>query len=73
MSEPNRTYPQGALAGQLLGSVGVDGNGLAGIEQEFEKDLHGEDGQRRLVKDATGKVVSLADTRRERVGRRTSS
>ena len=68
MSEPNRTYPQGALAGQLLGSVGLDGDGLSGIEQEFDKDLHGSDGQRRLVKDATGKVVSLADTKREESG-----
>ena len=68
VSEPNRTYPQGALAGQLLGSVGMDGNGLAGIEQQFDESLHGEDGQRRLVKDATGKVVSLADTRRQESG-----
>jgi len=68
VSEPNRTYPQGALAGQLLGSVGVDGNGLAGIEQQFDNDLHGEDGRRRLVKDATGKVISLADTKREESG-----
>ena len=68
VSEPNRTYPQGALAGQLLGSVGMDGNGLSGIEQQFEQSLHGEDGRRRLVKDATGKVVSLADTKREESG-----
>lgn len=68
VSEPNRTYPQGALAGQLLGSVGLDGNGLSGIEQQFDADLHGDDGQRRLVKDATGKVVSLADTKREQSG-----
>ena len=68
VSEPNRTYPQGALAGQLLGSVGLDGNGLSGIEQQFEQSLHGEDGQRRLVKDATGKVVSLADTERQEAG-----
>ncbi|HEX5909333.1 MAG TPA: penicillin-binding protein 2 [Thermoleophilaceae bacterium] len=68
VSEPNRTYPQGALAGQLLGSVGLDGNGLAGIEQQFDQELHGEDGQRKLVKDATGKVISLADTKRQESG-----
>ena len=69
VSEPNRTYPQGALAGQLLGSVGVDGNGLSGIEQQFEQSLHGEDGGRRVVKDAPRKAVSIADTKTRASGR----
>ena len=32
--------------------------------------LHGEDGKRRLVKDATGKPVSLVETKRAGAGRR---
>jgi len=52
VGEPRRTYPQGALAGQLLGTVGTDNFGLSGIEQQYEKKLHGSDGRRRLVKDA---------------------
>jgi cell division protein FtsI (penicillin-binding protein 3) len=68
VSEPRRTYPQGALAGQLIGAVGTDNTGLSGLEQEYEKDLHGTDGKRRLVKDATGQTVSLADTKRAKTG-----
>jgi cell division protein FtsI (penicillin-binding protein 3) len=68
VSEPRRTYPQGALAGQLIGAVGTDNTGLSGLEQEYEKELHGTDGKRRLVKDATGQTVSLADTERAKPG-----
>ncbi len=68
VSEPKRTYPQGALAGQLIGATGTDNNGLSGIEQEYESELHGTDGKRRLVKDATGETVSLADTKRAAPG-----
>ena len=62
--EPRRTYPQGELAGQLIGTVGTDNYGLSGVEQQFEERLHGKDGQRRLVKDATGETVSFVETDR---------
>jgi cell division protein FtsI (penicillin-binding protein 3) len=32
IDEPKRTYPGGSLAAQVLGFVGVDGAGLAGLE-----------------------------------------
>ncbi|MEA2369438.1 MAG: hypothetical protein QOH38_2156 [Thermoleophilaceae bacterium] len=66
--EPRRVYPQGSLAGQLLGSVGVDNYGLSGIEQSLEKKLHGKDGRRRIVNDALGKPVSIVDSRRAQAG-----
>ncbi|MEA2437563.1 MAG: hypothetical protein QOF65_2119 [Thermoleophilaceae bacterium] len=66
--EPRRVYPQGSLAGQLLGSVGVDNYGLSGIEQSLEKKLHGKDGKRRIVNDALGKPVSIVDSRRAQAG-----
>ena len=66
--EPRRTYPQGELAGQLIGAVGTDNYGLSGIEQQFEDRLHGEDGHRRLVKDATGETVSFVETARAESG-----
>ena len=66
--EPKRTYPQGSLASQLIGSVGTDNWGLSGLEQSREKTLHGSDGKRRLVKDALGEPVSLIETERAEAG-----
>lgn len=66
--EPRRVYPQGTLAGQLLGSVGVDNYGLSGIEQSLEQKLHGKDGKRRIVNDALGQPVSIVDSKRAEAG-----
>ena len=66
--EPRRTYPQGSMASQLLGSVGTDNVGLSGLEQQFEKSLHGTDGRRRLVKDAMGEPISIIETKRAEAG-----
>ena len=68
VEEPRRTYPQGALAGQLLGAVGTDNVGLSGLEQQYEQRLHGSDGHRRLVKDAMGEPVSIVETERSEPG-----
>ncbi len=68
VTEPRRTYPQGAMAGQLIGAVGTDNYGLSGLEQQYEDDLHGSDGKRRLVKDALGEVVSIVETDRAEAG-----
>jgi cell division protein FtsI (penicillin-binding protein 3) len=57
--EPRRRYPQGALASQVLGSVGTDNTGLSGLEQRFESRLHGTDGEEQVVKDALGRPVSI--------------
>jgi cell division protein FtsI (penicillin-binding protein 3) len=66
--EPRRSYPQGSLASQVLGSVGTDNYGLTGLEQSREETLHGHDGQRKVVKDATGKAVSVVDVERSEAG-----
>ena len=66
--EPRRTYPQGSLASQVLGSVGTDNYGLSGLEQLQEDTLHGTDGLRKVVKDATGKPVSIVDVARSEPG-----
>jgi cell division protein FtsI (penicillin-binding protein 3) len=39
---PKRFYPNHEIGAQLLGFVGVDNNGLAGIEHRFDKELLGE-------------------------------
>jgi cell division protein FtsI/penicillin-binding protein 2 len=66
--EPKRRYPQNELAAQLLGAVGTDNLGLYGLEQAREDILHGQDGRRRLVKDALGEPVSIVETERAEPG-----
>ena len=41
---PKRYYPAGPLAPQVLGFVGVDATGLAGLEFEYEDELAGTPG-----------------------------
>ena len=65
MNEPRRRYPQSWLAAQVLGTVGTDNYGLAGIEQSHEKQLHGTDGKRKIVRDALGKPISLVEQKRD--------
>lgn len=59
-----RTRPQGDLASQVIGAVNEEGEGLTGLESFQEDALHGENGERRLVKDALGDPIRL-DTIRE--------
>ncbi|MET0836422.1 MAG: penicillin-binding protein 2 [Thermoleophilaceae bacterium] len=59
--EAKRTYPQGPLAAQVLGMVGTDNTGLAGLEYSRDRELHGNDGKRRLVKDALGEPISMIE------------
>jgi cell division protein FtsI (penicillin-binding protein 3) len=56
-----RDYPRSWEASQLLGSVGVDGNGLSGLEYGLEHVLRGSDGVRRVVSDALGQPISVRD------------
>ncbi len=69
ITEPKRTYPQGHMASQVLGMVGTDNYGLSGLEQAREDRLGGEDGERRLVKDALGEPVSMVESKRAEPGR----
>jgi cell division protein FtsI (penicillin-binding protein 3) len=63
-----RIYPQRFLASQLLGFVGIDGQGLSGLEYSENRELAGHDGQRRIVKDALGQPISLRDEHAMRAG-----
>ncbi len=55
--EPKRVYPHGRLAAQVLGFVGGDQTGLAGIEQSFDHVLKGADGRRSSTVDARRRRV----------------
>ena len=53
---PKRYYPGGALAPQVLGFVGVDGTGLAGLESEYNQQLSGTPGESTAQLSAVGGV-----------------
>ncbi|MDX6651693.1 MAG: hypothetical protein QOJ38_474 [Solirubrobacterales bacterium] len=61
--DSRRTYPQGPLAAQVIGAVGVDNQGLTGLERSEEGLLHGSDGQQKIVKDALGEAIKLQTIR----------
>ena len=50
--EPKRYYPKGELASQILGYVGVDDEGLAGIEHAYDSELKGKKGTVLISMDA---------------------
>jgi cell division protein FtsI (penicillin-binding protein 3) len=50
--EPERFYPKRELAAQVLGYVGMDDEGLGGLEREFDDDLRGIPGQEMISIDA---------------------
>ena len=59
---PQRTYPQGALASQLLGFVNDEGEGKYGIEQYLANELKGQPGELKAITDAQGvPLVSAGD------------
>jgi cell division protein FtsI (penicillin-binding protein 3) len=53
--EPKRYYPNGSLAAHVLGYVGLDGQGLGGVEQFYNSKISGEPGRLILERDAKGK------------------
>jgi cell division protein FtsI (penicillin-binding protein 3) len=59
--EPRRFYPNGPLAAHLLGYVGLDGNGLAGIEQVYNERISGEPGKLFLEKDSRGRAYESTE------------
>lgn len=54
-----RIYPFKEELAQVLGFVDIDGNGLSGIELQFDDFLNGQDGWQLLQKDAKGNVFPL--------------
>jgi cell division protein FtsI (penicillin-binding protein 3) len=56
--EPHRFYPKGRLASSVLGFVGTDDVGLAGLEYAYD----------RVIRGRPGEIVALTDARRSRYG-----
>lgn len=63
-----RTYPSSWLASQVLGAVGIDGQGLSGLEYSRDGVLRGASGQRRVTSDAIGQPIAITDTHPDRPG-----
>jgi len=63
-----RVYPRGALAAQVLGFVGTEGQGLSGLEYAHNSLLAGAAGKRRVVSDALGQPLSISESRPEQPG-----
>src|SRR5215203_639326 len=59
LPDSRRTYPQGEMAGQVIGAVGSENQGLIGLEAGEEDVLGGSDGERLIVNDALGEPIRL--------------
>ncbi len=59
--EFQRFYPDNEIAAQVLGYVGVDDNGLGGIEQKFDEELHGSPGEMLTAMDARRQVLGSSE------------
>jgi cell division protein FtsI (penicillin-binding protein 3) len=65
MTEPKRMYPAGSVAAALVGRVGHDGNGLDGLEAQYEAYLKGTPGEIVVERDQHGHEIP--DTQRRNV------
>lgn len=53
---PQRIYPQNRVAGQILGYVNRDGQGIAGLEKRYDDYLKGTPGYEYIFKDARNNI-----------------
>ncbi|MFZ2756552.1 MAG: penicillin-binding protein 2 [Atopobiaceae bacterium] len=58
LSDVKRIYPYGEVAGQVLGLVGTDGQGLSGLELYYNDVLSGTDGQMIMEQGADGTPIA---------------
>ena len=61
VKESKRYYPHGKTLSHVLGYVGIDNQGLSGIELQYDKYLTGEDGAIKYFSDAKGNKLELSD------------
>ncbi|MDX6323566.1 MAG: hypothetical protein QOF52_3424 [Propionibacteriaceae bacterium] len=58
-SDPIRTYPGGAVGAGVVGFVGADGKGQAGLEQTLNTELAGIEGQEKYESAPNGSKIPL--------------
>ena len=61
VKESKRYYPYGNLLSHVLGYVGIDNQGLSGIELEYDKYLTGSDGAIKYFSDGKGNKLELTE------------
>src|SRR5699024_3336403 len=62
-AEPHytRSYPDGSVAGNLVGFVGSDGTALAGLELQYDDALSGKNGFKQFERGRDGSVIPLGE------------
>jgi cell division protein FtsI (penicillin-binding protein 3) len=58
LTEPQRVYPAGQLAGQVVGFTDIDGAGLQGLERHFDPILRGKPGMLAVERDPRGHDIA---------------
>ena len=61
VKEAKRYYPYGDLLSHTLGYVGIDNQGLSGLELKYDEYLTGESGAIKYFSDAKGNKLKLTD------------
>ena len=61
VKEAKRYYPYGNMLSHVLGYVGIDNQGLSGLELEYDEYLTGEAGAIKYFSDAKGNQLNLSD------------
>ncbi len=56
-TEYRRYYPAGEVAAHVVGFTGIDDHGQEGLELAFDKQLAGESGSKRVLKDLKGHII----------------
>ncbi len=65
MKESKRFYPKHELAAQIMGGVGLDDKGVAGIELEEDEALHGIEGKMLVSMDAKRRWIDRTEKQPE--------
>ena len=61
--ESQRYYPKKELASHVLGYVGLDNNGLAGLESTYESRIRGKEGWIKIQEDGREQAIAIREER----------